>query len=253
MNLDAISVSIRPRNHWESLDLGFRLVREHARRLYATWLVVYLPVVILVHLLLWQHLGWAAFVCWWLKPLLDRVPLHVLSHAVFGEPPSMRDTLRSLPQLYRRGSMYALTVLRLELARSFFLPVWQLEGLKGRAWRDRRRTLARRARVAASWHTVACLHFEGVIYGSLLALIVLMTPPQLEVDWLEWLSAAPAWVYVLNNSLYLVAVAVVEPWYVAGGFALYLNRRTILEGWDIEIAFRRLGMRLRSEVDGAAA
>jgi len=32
----------------------------------------------------------------------------------------------------------------------------------------------------------------------------------------------------------------VAPFYVASGFSLYLNRRMALEGWDIEIAFRRL-------------
>jgi hypothetical protein len=34
-------------------------------------------------------------------------------------------------------------------------------------------------------------------------------------------------------------MAVIAPFYVAGGFALYLHRRSELEGWDIEISFRR--------------
>ena len=29
------------------------------------------------------------------------------------------------------------------------------------------------------------------------------------------------------------------------GFALYLNRRTLLEGWDIEVALRRIAERTR--------
>ncbi|HRE17433.1 MAG TPA: hypothetical protein PLW86_10300, partial [Rhodocyclaceae bacterium] len=37
--------------------------------------------------------------------------------------------------------------------------------------------------------------------------------------------------------------AVIEPLYVASGFALYLNRRSELEGWDIDVAFRRLDAR----------
>jgi hypothetical protein len=36
----------------------------------------------------------------------------------------------------------------------------------------------------------------------------------------------------------------VEPLYVASGFALYLNRRTQLEAWDIDLTFRRLRQRL---------
>jgi len=38
-------------------------------------------------------------------------------------------------------------------------------------------------------------------------------------------------------------VLVLEPFYVAAGFALYLSRRTQLEGWDIEVALRRIAQR----------
>jgi hypothetical protein len=33
-------------------------------------------------------------------------------------------------------------------------------------------------------------------------------------------------------------VLVLEPFYVAAGFAMYLNRRVELEAWDIEQEFR---------------
>jgi hypothetical protein len=49
---------------------------------------------------------------------------------------------------------------------------------------------------------------------------------------------------------YLAAVALVEPAYVAAGFALYLGRRTVLEGWDIELEFRRLSDRIEGRVEG---
>jgi hypothetical protein len=39
-------------------------------------------------------------------------------------------------------------------------------------------------------------------------------------------------------------MTLMEPFFVGGGFALYLNRRVELEGWDIELAFRRLAKRL---------
>jgi hypothetical protein len=45
---------------------------------------------------------------------------------------------------------------------------------------------------------------------------------------------------------YMAAVSLIEPFYVTAGFALYLNRRAILEGWDIELALRRLEERLRA-------
>jgi hypothetical protein len=42
----------------------------------------------------------------------------------------------------------------------------------------------------------------------------------------------------------MLTVLVLEPFYVAAGFALYLNTRTVLEGWDIELAFKRMNARL---------
>jgi hypothetical protein len=42
---------------------------------------------------------------------------------------------------------------------------------------------------------------------------------------------------------YAVVIAVLEPFYVASGFAMYLNRRVELEAWDIEQEFRRAFVR----------
>jgi hypothetical protein len=35
-----------------------------------------------------------------------------------------------------------------------------------------------------------------------------------------------------------------ETLFAAGGFSTYLNRRILLEGWDIELGFRRLAQRV---------
>jgi hypothetical protein len=45
--------------------------------------------------------------------------------------------------------------------------------------------------------------------------------------------------FAVNLAGYIAMVAV-APFYVAAGFSLYLNQRTQLEGWDIEITFKRL-------------
>jgi hypothetical protein len=66
---------------------------------------------------------------------------------------------------------------------------------------------------------------------------------------LSALFAAPdqrlAWLDTLLTFLPTLAMAAVEPFYVAAGFGLYLNRRVQLEGWDLEQAFRSLGQRAR--------
>jgi hypothetical protein len=38
---------------------------------------------------------------------------------------------------------------------------------------------------------------------------------------------------------YAAVVLFLEPFFVAAGFAMYLNRRAELEAWDIEQEFRR--------------
>jgi hypothetical protein len=38
-------------------------------------------------------------------------------------------------------------------------------------------------------------------------------------------------------------MSLAEPLLVAAGFGIYVNRRVFLEGWDIELAFRRLAAR----------
>ncbi|MGH8375654.1 MAG: DUF4129 domain-containing protein, partial [Pseudomonas sp.] len=50
----------------------------------------------------------------------------------------------------------------------------------------------------------------------------------------------------LTNAFYALVLVVWEPIYVACGFSLYLNRRTVLEAWDIELVFRRMRQRLVS-------
>ena len=53
---------------------------------------------------------------------------------------------------------------------------------------------------------------------------------------------------------YAMAVLFLEPFYVAAGFAMYLNRRAELEAWDIEQEFRRAfapGLHAKAALAGA--
>jgi hypothetical protein len=58
---------------------------------------------------------------------------------------------------------------------------------------------------------------------------------------------------VADFAAYALAVFVIEPLYVAAGFALYLNRRTLLEGWDLEVALRRIAVQRAGTAAAAAA
>ncbi|WP_313056057.1 DUF4129 domain-containing protein [Pseudomonas lopnurensis] len=248
MQLTDASVSIRPRSAWEALDLGTLLARRHAGLLMASWAAVTLPVFGALSLLLWEQPSLALLLFWWLKPLYERLPLHILSRALFGDIPTFGESLKALPGLLRPQWLASLTWRRLSTTRSFDLPVQQLEGLGGTTRRERLVTLGLRSGRAASWLTVVGVHLEGALWLGLLGLLYFLLPAQLVQSW-SWqdllgLGSEWLWLEHLSNLLYALVLIVWEPVYVACGFSLYLNRRTQLEAWDIELAFRRLRQRL---------
>ena len=249
MRLTDASVAIRPRSPWEALDLGVLLARRHAGLLLASWALVTVPIFALLCLLLWDYPGWAIFAFWWLKPAYERLPLHILARALFGDTPSLKQALKALPGLLRPQLLASLTWRRFSATRSFDLPMLQLEGLSGQARSQRLMVLGQRDAGAASWLTLVGMHLEMALWLGLVSLFYLLLPAQIELDW-SWQSLANAaagewlWLEHLSNLLYVLVLIVWEPVYVACGFTLYLNRRTALEGWDIELVFRQLRQRL---------
>ena len=248
MQLDRLAIALRPRSAWESVDLGVGMLREWWRPLYASFAAVYLPLAAACFWAGWSTgKAWLAMVMlWWLKPLFDRVALHVVSRAVFGDVLGVRATLAQARAWLASGLFGALTLGRVDTARSFHLPVKQLEGQGWRAARARRALLGRRTHGYAVWLTLACLNFELVFVWSADMLWNIVVPAKAQEGTSIWeamfADAAFDNVFSLADfAAYAMAVFIIEPLYVAAGFALYLNRRTLLEGWDLEVALRRIG------------
>ncbi|WP_339530673.1 DUF4129 domain-containing protein [Pseudomonas mucidolens] len=251
MRLSDASVVIRPRTSWEAMDLGVLLAREHRVLLMGSWAVVSLPVFALLCLMLWDYPSLAVLLFWWLKPAFDRLPLYILSKALFGETPTLRQALRHWPRLLKGQLLASLTWRRFSLSRSFLMPVEQLEGLEGQVRQQRLGVLQQRNAGAARWLTLIGVHLEIALWIGLSVLFYLFLPHQIELDW-DWQQLALAgeqdWIGLehLSNALYALVLVFWEPIYVACGFSLYLNRRTVLEAWDLELVFRRLRQRLVS-------
>jgi hypothetical protein len=248
-----MTMALRPRNPWEGADLGVVMLRAWWRPVYAAMVSIVLPVALAAHALIDSPL-FALIAIWWLKPLYDRVVLHVMARALFGATPSLRETLTGIVPLLRgTGLMGALTLRRLDTARSFNLPVRQLEHQAGAGARERERLLGRRSGTQTTALLYCCIAFETIVVISLAALLNLLTPAAMDVDGglnaiiagLFGAGEAGSW-HWLNNLLCIVAYCAVEPLYVACGFALYLNRRTALEAWDLELRFRRRQVEPRS-------
>ena len=245
MNLERVAAVIRPRGYPESADLGFRMLRAWWRPAAGAWAVVGLPVLAIVVAACHRWPGVALVLVWWMKPLFARVPVFVLSRALFGATPSVGETIREWPRQLRPGLVASMTWLRLDPIRALRTPVFQLEGLSGAAARRRIAILARDVRLEATLLTLTCAAFELCIFVGLLALTLVLDPTSRMLDSLNGerltLSLLQEWALV---AFYCMAIAFIEPFHAAGGFGLYINRRTLLEGWDIEVVFRRMKARL---------
>ncbi|HKR75083.1 MAG TPA: DUF4129 domain-containing protein [Rhodanobacter sp.] len=252
MELERISVVLRPRESREALDLGAAMLRANAGAVWPAWFAFTVPVFALCNTLgLLLGLPWLGLLLvWWLKPLFDRVPLYVLSRAVFDRAPRWRETLRGQRTLPWGPTVAGLSWLRIDSHRALRLPLELLEGAPRRQRAARWKVLRRKLVGEASLLTWGCLQFELVLFLSVWLLALWLLPQEWRpVSFASFFrhdvhGAATAWTLVAAAVDYL-AMSAVEPLYVACGFALYLNRRTELEAWDIDLAFRRLRARLQ--------
>jgi hypothetical protein len=258
MNLERLSIALRPRNSWEAIDLGIRFAVRHARPLYAAWLLVTVPSMLVLFLVChyWlDNLGWLYLFLWWLKPAFDRVAVHVISHAVFGDVPGVRSTLRALPPLLLKTRLLAgLTWERFSPTRSLTLPVDVLEGLRASACRQRKSLIRRRVAGAAFWQGFIFQSIlEPVLWLSCLSLTFWLVPNEMWPTFSrisDYFSQPPTWFAVLLYIPLLTISLLLEPLYVAGGFMLYIKRRTDLEAWDLELQLRRLDHAHHTEKTG---
>jgi len=92
--------------------------------------------------------------------------------------------------------------------------------------------------------------FEGTVLAAGYISLYLFAPPEfrgaefLDPTVLLSASSVPAWAICVGMASYFVAISLTEVFYVAGSFGLYINRRIELEGWDVEIDFKRLARRI---------
>ena len=246
------TVIIRPRSAWEALDMGVLLAGRYRRQLISGALAIYLPMLALLSAILWQYPGWCLLAIWWLKPIAERLTLLVLAKAVFGQTPTLRQALGQWLNLRHITWLADLTWRRFNPTRSLDLPVDQLEGLRGQPRWRRLKQLHLHCSNHALYLTAAGLVVELLLMISISALLYTLLPPHSELDgrWTSLLGYGNEWLWLEHgrNLLYVLVLAFWQPIYVAAGFSLYLNRRTQLEGWDLELALRGLARRLTGVV-----
>ncbi|MET0582744.1 MAG: DUF4129 domain-containing protein [Pseudoxanthomonas sp.] len=251
MRLEQMTVHLRARSAWEAVELGTALVRRDAATLWKSWVLVTLPLFVALNAIAWavdaMWLGWVSLL--WLKPALDRIPLFVISRSVFGATPDVRETLLAQLRWGWAPVLHYLTWRRFSPARSLLMPIELLEGVTGARLRERKRVLGGAVYGNAALLTYVFLCFQTALVLACLFLILIFIQPEylpetVRAGWALIGQHTPWWAMLAWNSFVWIAVSVIEPFFVGAGFGLYLNRRTQIEAWDVEIAFRKLRARL---------
>lgn len=254
MRLDEVTAEIRPRSDWEAVDLGFAMVRRDFWRCFSVWwLAVLLPTVAAGWWLWERPLLWL-FLFWWWKPAGSRMVLFELSRRLFGERPSWRASLREIPQAWTRRFLHRFLLGRLSPWLPVMLAVEDLEVLRGKAYKQRRQQLARRGESAVMWiYLIADL--AACWFGLAILILALMFIPegqdgawQLALESFDPSNPTdiPLLILRLVVCCVMLSMSLTDVFVTGAGFGIYLNNRTWLEGWDVELALKRLARRLGS-------
>jgi hypothetical protein len=250
VQIEGAKAELRSRPPYEAADLGVLLLRSLWRPTLAAWLACVLPLQLCVLLTFDSvHPAWSYLALWWLKPVYARAYGLVVGRGLFGDAPGVRALYRGLWTDGKRGLLGDLLWRRLDPARTLVAPVALLEGLTGGAAARRRRTLGEGSTSTVGLVLAACVAMELAIMLGLIIAGQMLVPE--EAGWIAedlWSLGAQSVSRYTMLASYMLAIAMVEPLFVASGFGLYINRRTNIEGWDVELTFRRMARRLAGAV-----
>jgi hypothetical protein len=256
MQLDHVTAEIRPRSDWEAVDLGLAMVRrDFWRCLTVWWLALAIPT-LLSGWLLWDSPMLWFLLFWWMSPAGSRMVLFELSRRLFGEKPTLKSSLREIPRAWTRRFFYRFIWARFSPWLPLTLAVEDLEGLRGAAYKQRCAQITRRGEGVILWiYLVADL--AACWFGiALMAMVYLFIPEGQDGAWqMAVESWDPSDPFVVPNLLLrcvvccvMVSKSLADLFVIGAGFGIYINNRTWIEGWDVELAFKRMARRLQKVV-----
>ncbi len=259
MRLEDVTATIRPRARWESIDLGCAMVRRSYGTILLAWLVCVWPLWVIGVIGFGMiseggwHLWWSTLWIWLTLGIAGKLPLHIISRELFGEKVSAWSVIKLWPRMLITNIWQGF-LSRFSMSRGLSMPVAQLEGLKGKAYKARVNLLIRNGGDGATQAvlvshlmilviSLACWFFIMMVYGFYGENDLFETI--FEDLYIHGEDYSPSWLFLL---FYCIAVTLIEPLFVGAGFAMYVNSRTLTEGWDIELSFKRLSERLRGTI-----
>ena len=252
MRLDTVTAEIRTRSDWEAVDLGFAMVRRSFWRCITVWwLALGIPTAIAA-VLLWDHPMFLLVLFWWWKPAGSRLVLFEVSRRLFGEEPSWRAVWREVPRAWTRRFFHRFVWARFSPWLPVTLAVEDLEGLRGRAYKQRCGQVVRRGEGVVMWVYFLSDAAAAWIGLGILGLVMMFIPDGQDTSWQQavesWDPTSPMELPLLISRTVVACVmagmSLTDVFVIGAGFGVYINNRTWIEGWDVELAFKRLAQRL---------
>jgi hypothetical protein len=231
----------RRRSGWEAADMGILLWQNNWLPL-LLFLGIPAGILTIIEQIMPKNdaFTWgAALITWWIKPVLDRFCLQVVSVRFFEPCASFRRLFRGLSRTLTKGLAGDLLWRRFSPSRSAWLPLVVLEQQRGKQFRRRKELLSRNGLGFGPALTFICAALMLVLEGGELIFLYgiadLIQSGSNAGTIFDFISEKNVLVSILS----LINLILVESLYVCMGFGLYINSRVETEGWDIELLFKK--------------
>ena len=231
------ALHLRRRSVWEAADSGLLLWRKS----FADFIPFFaIPVWIAacgLRFLPLDENGYIPYLAlWWLKPLFDRLILHVVSVRFFNSSARFKDLRKGLWGTLRRGLLGDLLWRRFSPGRGARMPLRVLERLHRKQYSQRKKALVPGGLNFCFLISAVGLVLEGVLllgefaFASMIIRLFLPTS-------LSYISRYSEVTSILIYAAYCFNYILVGSIYVCMGFGLYINSRVEIEGWDLQLLF----------------
>jgi hypothetical protein len=235
---------LRRRCGWEACDSGVLLWRRNFLPLFLFSGVPVLALAAALGFVNAAPLFVPCLILWWLKPLWDRLILHVISIRFFEPESSLRRLFSGLWRTLLRGLPGDLLWRRFSPWRAARLAVRVLETEKS-AGKNLRRSYRQRISSLAGGGLGFCVFLTT--FGIVLEFVTLageagfcflmqrIFDPSLDMELTELAGRFS----LFFAALYGINLALLEGLYMCMGFGLYIRSRVEVEGWDIQLLLQK--------------
>ena len=247
-----INAALRRKEFREAADSGLLLWRQNFSAILPFFAIPFMICAFAFRLFPenWKYLSW--LILWLLKPLFDRVVLHIISVRFFDKGANMKRLMQGLGKTIFRGLTGDLLWRRFSPMRAVIMPVRVLErNIKSAKGIKARKKLLENGGIGYCF----LLTIWGIaVEAALLAgqIIFFITMAELITGSFASYTGNFAEMEIYIYAAWCINYILVETIYVCLGFCLYINGRIAAEGWDIEITFRNIAEKQKNKMKIAA-